>query len=297
MKDFIIQNYFEHKGFFEFICKLIDNMSNLIDSNAYKIFRTKKRTELTLEKIKNYTNFPLNKFDKKNYYIKNFVIALLSLENNYYLKVGLYQEPSRFLMTFLGSLYGHIRLANNNNLSKLDKEYKSPSYSKKNIIYDFNFLKAAECRINDKNLKSGEVNKNSAIIKQTRDEIREEFEIKTKNKNLVNENLLFLNLKKLLNKKQILRNFRPSFLKGLELDFYFETKNKKIAIEYQGIQHYKPIKYFGGKKAYNNQREKDLLKSQLCKKNKIHLIEFPYTLQNNLSNLSMLLNINGITKN
>ena len=125
MKDFIIENYFEHNGFFKFISKLIDNMSNLIDSNAYKIFRTKKRTELTLEKIKNYTNFPLNKFDKKNYYIKNFVIALLSLENNYYLKVGLYQEPSRFLMTFLGSLYGHIRLANNNNLSKLDKEYKS----------------------------------------------------------------------------------------------------------------------------------------------------------------------------
>lgn len=62
----------------------------------------------------------------------------------------------------------------------------------------------------------------------------------------------------------------------LKLDFYLEENNKKIAIEYNGIQHYKPVEYFGGEKEYLKQCERDKWKKEYCEENKIELIIIPY---------------------
>ena len=61
---------------------------------------------------------------------------------------------------------------------------------------------------------------------------------------------------------------------SMSLDFYIPDLN--IAIECQGIQHFKPIEYFGGEKAYNNQIERDLIKLNLCQENNIKLIYINY---------------------
>ena len=61
-------------------------------------------------------------------------------------------------------------------------------------------------------------------------------------------------------------------MKGLQLDGY-NTKNR-IAFEYQGYQHYTENSHFHTeKKRYKSQIERDKYKKQLCKKNKITLIE------------------------
>ena len=60
----------------------------------------------------------------------------------------------------------------------------------------------------------------------------------------------------------------------LPFDFYLPTFN--IAIEYQGIQHYEPVKYFGGQEKFEIQQKHDAIKNEYCKSNGILLLRIPY---------------------
>ena len=62
---------------------------------------------------------------------------------------------------------------------------------------------------------------------------------------------------------------------SLRYDFYLTELN--ILIEYQGIQHFKPIDTFGGEERFKYQQEKDNIKRAFAKENNIKLIEIPYT--------------------
>lgn len=64
-------------------------------------------------------------------------------------------------------------------------------------------------------------------------------------------------------------------VKNLSYDFYLP--HEKILIEYQGIQHYKPVELFGGEKQYIIQKKHDELKREYAKNKKIKIIEVPYT--------------------
>lgn len=78
---------------------------------------------------------------------------------------------------------------------------------------------------------------------------------------------------------------RPDFLSNpvtggnnLELDCY--NPELKLAVEYQGQQHYKYIPYFHkNKDAFQNQKYRDELKRRMCDDNMITLIEVPYTVK------------------
>lgn len=69
-------------------------------------------------------------------------------------------------------------------------------------------------------------------------------------------------------------NIRKS--KKIYTDFYIESLN--TIIEYNGKQHYVPIKYFGGKLAFKSQRKRDNYLRQYCLDNKIKLIELSYNI-------------------
>lgn len=93
--------------------------------------------------------------------------------------------------------------------------------------------------------------------------------------------------------RQVLNNIRPDFLKNpktkrnLELDVYDPIL--KIAIEYNGQQHGNDdetidenvkdsLNHFGmSEKDYNDQKYRDKLKIELCKKEGIKLFIVPYT--------------------
>lgn len=79
---------------------------------------------------------------------------------------------------------------------------------------------------------------------------------------------------------------RPSFLRNhitdgennLELDCYDD--DLKIAVEYNGVQHYKYVPFFHKTKdAFYNQKYRDDMKRRLCKENGITLIEVPYNIK------------------
>jgi len=76
----------------------------------------------------------------------------------------------------------------------------------------------------------------------------------------------------------ILRNPVTGGDNNLELDCY--NKELKLAVEYNGIQHYKYIPYFHKTRdAFQNQKYRDYMKKQLCEKNGITLIDVPYTVK------------------
>jgi hypothetical protein len=67
------------------------------------------------------------------------------------------------------------------------------------------------------------------------------------------------------------KDFRP-----LPFDFFIKTEESFMLLEYQGMQHNKPIKYFGGELKYRDRVKKDKIKKEYCKNNNIKLIEIPY---------------------
>lgn len=60
----------------------------------------------------------------------------------------------------------------------------------------------------------------------------------------------------------------------LPFDFYIESMN--LLIEYDGIQHYKPIEYFGGENGLKEQQHNDEIKNKFCKDNGINLLRIKY---------------------
>lgn len=69
--------------------------------------------------------------------------------------------------------------------------------------------------------------------------------------------------------------------KPLPFDFALFDKDKLMAlVEYQGMQHYEPIEFFGGKESFEYQQKNDNIKRNYCNINNIPLIEIPYTVEN-----------------
>ena len=75
----------------------------------------------------------------------------------------------------------------------------------------------------------------------------------------------------------VLYQYRPEWLGRQSLDLYIPSL--RIAIEYQGVQHYLPVEFFGGEEALLQRQELDRLKKQLCEENNVRLIEWEYTLE------------------
>lgn len=66
------------------------------------------------------------------------------------------------------------------------------------------------------------------------------------------------------------REKKFKWLKRQRLDFYLPDFN--TAIEYQGEQHFSPVKYFGGDKRFNDRVERDKRKQILCKQNGVDIL-------------------------
>lgn len=80
-------------------------------------------------------------------------------------------------------------------------------------------------------------------------------------------------------------------------DFYLPHYN--TVIECQGLQHFKPIDYFGGEKKFETQKSNDELKIKLCKEHGIKLlhysefnIDYPYKVFTNKEELIKEIKIN-----
>ena len=89
-----------------------------------------------------------------------------------------------------------------------------------------------------------------------------------------NESHLEYKINKLLNDNNIEfeREKKFDWLSKQSLDFYLPKYD--IAIECQGIQHFEPIKYFGGDENYKKNVIRDTIKKDLLKEHNIHILYY-----------------------
>lgn len=81
-------------------------------------------------------------------------------------------------------------------------------------------------------------------------------------------------LKKLFKQENIdfISQYKCEWLGRLSLDFYIPEL--KIGIEVQGLQHYRPVAYWGGEDNFQKIIERDKLKKSLCNQNDVKLIYY-----------------------
>ncbi|MBT3227013.1 MAG: hypothetical protein HOE30_21555 [Deltaproteobacteria bacterium] len=104
---------------------------------------------------------------------------------------------------------------------------------------------------------------------------REEFGFRKVGEGWISESLLYKIISRQYPGQDIIRHHRPEWLDGLELDIFIP--DIRLAFEYQGQQHFHPIKAWGGKKALVALQERDARKRQICIKCNVKLIEIDYT--------------------
>jgi len=108
--------------------------------------------------------------------------------------------------------------------------------------------------------------------KLTENELREKFGFYKIGERWITETLLFNLLKEIFNDTEVVFHYRGAELEGLELDIWIPKFN--LGVEYQGIQHFKAIKHWGGEKNLDKQKTNDKRKKELCKNLNYSLIEF-----------------------
>ena len=84
-----------------------------------------------------------------------------------------------------------------------------------------------------------------------------------------------------------LYQYRPEWLGRQSLDLYIPSL--QTAIEYQGVQHYRPVEFFGGDEALAQRQDLDRQKRELCEANQVRLIEWPYSLEPTGENVTKIL--------
>lgn len=81
---------------------------------------------------------------------------------------------------------------------------------------------------------------------------------------------------------------------GRKLPYDFWIPSMNICIEFDGIQHFKPVDIFGGNESYQKQLENDQIKNKYCEENYINILRIRYDQYNQTwdilwSNLGMFI--------
>lgn len=94
-------------------------------------------------------------------------------------------------------------------------------------------------------------------------EVRTEFGHRKVGEGWVSEVMVAQLVGQVFPEEEILRHHRPDWLGGLEIDVY--VPGQRLGVEYQGQQHYHPIKAWGGRRALLATQERDERKARLCR--------------------------------
>ena len=73
---------------------------------------------------------------------------------------------------------------------------------------------------------------------------------------------------------RVVREASPEWLGNQRLDIFIPEL--RLAVEYHGEQHFKPVALFGGEEGLLKTRQRDQRKRKLCRQNGVHLVVFKY---------------------
>lgn len=158
-----------------------------------------------------------------------------------------YRSISRKLAEALNGIHEH-----NNSFSLLSTRFPLEKYDQRHKFY----AKLAEL---------GEEAENRARVALGVPKIGEGW---------VSETMLFHTIKSLFPNCSIIHHYWTVWLGKQHLDIYIE--DLKVAVEYQGLQHFQPVPRFGGATHFKKQVLLDERKRRLCAKNGVQLIFVNY---------------------
>lgn len=112
------------------------------------------------------------------------------------------------------------------------------------------------------------------LIHEAENLVRENKGLQKIGEGWVSETLLYRQIEAALPNDEVCQHSSPAFLGSQHYDVYIPKY--KIALEYQGVQHTRPVEYFGGEEAYQKGLERDARKKRISTENSVYLIEvFP----------------------
>lgn len=109
------------------------------------------------------------------------------------------------------------------------------------------------------------------LIRQAENALRVDKGLPRIGEGWISETRLFYQLKDAFSDNHVVQHARPSWLGRQHLDVFFPELS--VAVEFQGEQHDRPVEYFGGQKAFEENQRRDKRKRAACKRNGIVLIE------------------------
>ncbi len=81
--------------------------------------------------------------------------------------------------------------------------------------------------------------------------------------------------------------YRTEWLEAQSLDVYIPSL--ALGVEYQGLQHYQAVDFFGGTEAFAERKRLDAKKKRLCKQKGVKLVEIKYTDEITIDAISKLI--------
>ena len=93
----------------------------------------------------------------------------------------------------------------------------------------------------------------------------------------ISETMLFKTITYLLNGHEVIHHYRADWLARQELDIF--VPSLKLAIEYQGEQHFMPVEAWGGKNALKKTQQRDEEKKRKCEREGVTLIYFDHKME------------------
>ncbi len=103
------------------------------------------------------------------------------------------------------------------------------------------------------------------IVREAENQVREDLELPRVGEGWIGETQLFNRIRAEFPEERVIAHGRPGWLAPQHLDVYLPDRN--IALEYQGLQHYEPVDFFGGEAQHRRQLELDERKRGLCQAN------------------------------
>lgn len=143
--------------------------------------------------------------------------------------------------------------------SRSEFERKYGAYAKKKF-FEYKLLNE---EISDEDLE-----------RRTNNMAREELGFKKIGERFVTETELYRIIKAIFPNNKVIHHYKAKWLEKQEIDIFVPHLN--LAVEYDGIQHFKPIKAWGGEEGLKKNIERDKIKEEKCKENNVTLIRFTY---------------------
>lgn len=126
-----------------------------------------------------------------------------------------------------------------------------------------------------------------ALLRKAENQVREMRDIPLVGEGWISETELLYRVKQLIPDHEAIHHGKPVWLGRQHVDIWIPSLN--VAIEYQGLQHFQPLDFFGGQETFEKTVERDLRKKALCADHGVRLVEVRYDVSMSDEELKALL--------